>query len=371
MSAKILDMGIRALQAGSRAEGIRLIRIALKQNALPAELRAIAYLWLAETSGDAAERVRYLGLAVSADPNNADARARLAQALTPDPTPPPVTLPETGPLSPPHGTPQPGPAAAAAPPGPASRVNAADYVARIIGGPAGAGTGVLLDDGFVATTRHIVGSLERLTVEFHGVGQMPAVVVRSSPELDLALLRVDHRVPTLIPITPLARVPDDAPLTAVSFTGAMIEGRQRPTRRAMAAHWIPTTITRLPDAGGDLLFDEQLYLVGLLTDNTSRTSEHRFGLHISAIRHALDALRSETRERRRYCSACGSASRAGGAGLYYCEICGATLPEAVALQRQPIAGAEAYYPRGARCARCGGEAGFYGGHCLRCGADKS
>ncbi|MCS7070112.1 MAG: hypothetical protein NZM00_01290, partial [Anaerolinea sp.] len=128
MSTRILDMGIRALQAGSRAEGIRLIRIALKRNTLPAELRAIAYLWLAETGGDAAQRVHYLRLAADADPNNADARARLAQALAPASIPP-ATLPKTGPLSPPHGPPPPAPPALPVDPGPASRVNVADYVA--------------------------------------------------------------------------------------------------------------------------------------------------------------------------------------------------------------------------------------------------
>lgn len=369
MSTRILEMGIRALQAGSGEEGIRLLRIALKQNALPPELRAIAYLWLAETSRDAADRVRYLGLAASADPNNADARARLAQAMAPTAAPP-VTLPATGPLAPSHGTP---PAAPVMPPTAApaaSKVNVADYVARIIGGPAGAGTGVLIADGIIATTRHVVGSLERVTVEFHGMAQVAAIVVRSYPEFDLALLNVDHRVAGMLPITPLPRVPDDAPLIAVSFAGEMIEGRQRPTRRAMAAHWIPTTITRLPDAGGDPLFDDQLYLVGLLTDNTSRISEHRFGIHISAIRRALDALLSESRERRLYCPTCGSGSRAGAAGLYYCETCGATMPVARSIQRGPRSGTEAYYPRGARCNHCGAEAGFYSGRCLRCGAAK-
>lgn len=386
MTPTILHMGITALQAGSTVEGIRLIRIALKGtgtqgSGLPAQLRAIAYLWLAEAhTDDPAARRQYLALAVQADPTNTDARARLAADIAPASPPPPapqttsqtvaaVPPPAYVPAAPPQVYTPPPAQAASAPVAP-GQVNVADYVARIIGGPAGVGTGIFVAEGIIATTRHITGSTERLMAEVYGVPQMPALVVRAFPELDLAFLRVEHRVPGMLPITPLPRVPDDAVLTAVSYAGDMIEGQQRPTRRALAAHWIPTTLTRLPDAGGDPIFDDQLYLVGLMTDNTSRTSDHRYGLHITAIRRALETWLAEARERRAYCPTCGASSRAGAAGLHYCETCGGVMPAARSAVRVPQTGTELYYPRGAMCAACRGEIGFYGGHCLRCGAAK-
>jgi len=52
MSHRTLEMGIAAVQRSSLAEGARLIRIAIKSGELSPEVRAIAFLWLAETQSD-------------------------------------------------------------------------------------------------------------------------------------------------------------------------------------------------------------------------------------------------------------------------------------------------------------------------------
>ena len=141
----------------------------------------------------------------------------------------------------------------------------------------------------------------------------------------------------------------------------------------MAAHWIPTTTTRLIDAGGNPIFDERNYLVGMMTKNTSRTSGHMFGVHVAAIRQKVDQyVREAQAEKRIYCPECGNASRAAGAGFFYCEQCGGITPPARAMQRYPIPQADAYYESGRICCVvCGSTAGLYQNTCLRCGSSAA
>jgi hypothetical protein len=356
MSRKALELGISAIQQGNTAEGARLIRIALNDPSLTADVRAIACVWLAETSPDPAFRRACYTAALEAQPGSADIQARLA-ALDSLPAPAPAApVRATASTAPVHSAP-----------------NGADHLLTVIDGPNGAGTAVAVTpDGMIATTRRVIGGLERATIALPGGRQVYAVVVRSFPELDLALLQLPSPAPALLPISPLPRVPDDAPLVAISADGAVTRATQRPTRRALAPHWIPTTVTALSDAGGAALFDDRMQLVGIMTTCFSlASSSYLYGIHISAIRRAAESARAEAAaERLRYCPNCGSGSRAAGQGYFYCEVCGSVTPEARSVRRYPVPTAAAYYePVGkARCPQCNATVGSHNGHCLRCGA---
>ncbi len=360
MSHRTLEMGIAAVQKGSLAEGARLIRIAIKEGGLSPQMRAIAYLWLGETQSDPQQKRASYGEALAADPSNAEARQRLAALLTAQlPSTPNTRTTETHTMSAVQPTAQ-----------PTDGINIADHVANVIGGPNGPGTAFFVaQDGLLATTRHVVGGLQRVTVELHIGRQLQGTVVRAYTDLDLCLIHVDHNPGSLLPITPLPRVPENTPLTIVTYSGEVIRSAERPTNRVMAAHWIPTTAARLLDAGGNPLFDERNYLVGMMTKNTSRTSGHLFALHIAAIRRMVETFSREARtESRVYCPDCGNASRAVGAGFFYCEQCGSTTPPARSMARYPIPQADAYYESGRiRCTVCGSMAGMYNNVCVRCG----
>jgi hypothetical protein len=353
-------MGIAAVQKGSTDEGARLIRIAIKSGDLSPQMRAIAYLWLGETQSDPQQKRASYGEALAADPNNAEARTRLASLLTQQlPSSSPARTTET------HTV-----ASVTATPAQDGGVNIADHVAHIIGGPNGPGTAFFVSqDGLLATTRHVVGGLQKVTVELHIGRQLQGTVVRAYTDLDLTLVHVDHNPGSLLPITPLPRVPDETPLTIVTYNGEIIRSSERPTNRVMAAHWIPTSAAKLLDAGGNPIFDERNYLVGMMTKNTSRTSGHMFALHIAAIRRMVDTFVREARtESRVYCPECGNASRAVGAGFFYCEQCGSTTPPARSMNRYPIPQADPYYETGRiRCTVCGSMAGMYNNICVRCG----
>lgn len=354
MSLRALEMGIKAVQMGSRAEGARLLRYALKQDGRSATLdgdqRATAYVWLAETSDDPASKRSYYAAALqhARDPGlNAEIRARLSALTAPMPSVmPPSSLPP------------------AETPAPSANVNVALMVARVLDGAHGAGTAVFLD-GMWVTTRHVVGGAERLTVELHQHGQIAAAVAVSSPEHDLALLIIGHTPPGALPT---AALPEDreTPLVALAFDGTATYGAYRPTRRTMAAHWLPTDIKALPDAGGDPLFDDANRLVGIMTVNTARSADHLFAVTVDAARRLIAAYR-QSGGAGVYCPACGSRSAALAAGYAYCERCGAVGTTAPAVRRSLPGSDQPYRVGGAPCATCGAAAGSYKGRCLRCG----
>jgi hypothetical protein len=385
MPFRSMEQGIAAIQAGNLAEGARLLRIALKSDAITGSLRAIACMWLAETSPDHEFKRTCYQEALAADPNNQDASQRLAALLatqlppTPAPQPPTAAYAAPSPAyTPPTSTPPmviPGtlsPTQPMQPVGYQAAPTPSYRIAGVIGGPNGPGTAFFVArEGLVATTRYIVGGLEHLTVELENRRQVLGRVVRTFPEVDLAILHVEQQVSDLMPMSPQPQVPDHARLRAVSSSGQAVTGKKRGTKRIMAAHWFPTDIVRPPDAGGNPVFDDNHYLLGMLTKNIDRSSGCVYGLHIAAIYRFVEQFKQEAFANRSalYCPGCGGLSRAAAVGGYYCEVCGSTMPQAQEINRLPQPQLMGLYFEQSRitCTHCNGTVGFYNGQCLRCG----
>jgi len=125
----------------------------------------------------------------------------------------------------------------------------------ILDGPNGKGTGFFLStDGMIATTRYVASGKENITVSLDGTRQMIGRVVRSYPELDLALIKLDLEISHLLPFSTLPAVPENMELTAVVHNGEMLRGRCRPTKREIKAHWFPTTFRQIGDVGGSPVY---------------------------------------------------------------------------------------------------------------------
>lgn len=395
MSFRYVEQGIAAIQAGNLDEGGRLLRIALKDATLTGGIRAIACLWLAETTSDPTAKRAYYDAALAADPDNPDIRHRVdrwiaSQLPTPPPpstvptvTPPPqpavMVLPQVD-YSPPPPDTLPGMPAQPAvfpPGGVPQRINNDGYyrITSVIGGPNGPGTAFFVSrDGLLASTRYVVGGAETVTIELEAGYQLPGRVARSYPEIDLALIYVQHPVNELMPVTPLPRIPEETPLTALTYDGRTLRGSLRTTRRVLLPHWFPTTITQVADAGGNPVFDDNRYLVGMLTRNASASSSNLYGVHISAILRMVETFKQEMSQGKQvYCVSCGELSRAATGGGYYCECCGALMPRAVTAPRRSRDAVNQYYYEQNRipCRYCGATVGFYQGRCLRCGREQT
>lgn len=396
MQMRSMEQGIQSIQAGNLEEGARLLRIALKDPALSGQLRAVALMWLAETNADPQHKINCYKEALAADPGNQDVHQRMAYILStqlpkdqPRPqssatstetTPAqPTSTPQAAPPQPTSvpGMPQPAPMTPAQPQQPpGAQYSGGGYfrTVGVIGGPNGDGTAFFIaHQGLLATTRYVVGGVEHLTVALDTGRNVPGHVVRAFPELDLALIQTEIQVSNLLPVAQQLYLPDDARLTAIAHNGRVMSGQRRATKRQLAQHWIPTTISRLEDAGGNPLFDERNYLVGMLTHNMSRSSGYYYGLLISSILKAMETFNRERAEdsQRAYCPSCGMASRAPGSRLFYCEVCGGTLPYAQQATRFPVPQAAGFYGENMHqpCPHCGARVGYYNGACLRCGGE--
>lgn len=376
-----IQQAIEVIQAGHLAEGARLLRYALRDDSVQGELRATALTWLAEAVESDDEKIQCYQQALQADPDYAPARQRLAQLMQPaPPPPPPPTIPESQPpppapvYEPPHSTPaqpaQPAsyPSFSDTPPQSSQRYNAVGVIAN----DQRRGSGFFItDNGLIATTRTVTGAQEHLMVELEPGAQMPGRVVRSFPEMDVALVYVEQAVSDLLPFSPFADIPANTAITITPWQQPPVNGLRRETGRTLAPHLFPTDITHNSDGGGAPVFDERQALVGMITRNISSSSAHVYGVHLAAIRRCVDTFLLEMRAngQRMYCANCGFASAVAASGGYYCEACGAIMPHAQNQSRVFSATMTRYYHENhpVACSVCGAQAGFNEGRCLRCG----
>lgn len=383
MPFRSMEQGIQAIREGKRQEGARLLKIALKSPDLKGSMRATAYLWLAETKDSPQAKVQCYRDGLEADPDHKALNKRMAafysEDLPSESTTRQVVPPTEVPPAPPPAT------AAVYNPMPATPPTNVDNGAQelknfyrtvgILGGPNGAGTGFFVHkDGIIATTRFVVGGSTEITVELEPQFRVRGEVVMSFPEIDVALVKTNLTVNQLLPFSKQPRIPDNAPLTAVSYNGRVMSGQSRPTQSRIRPEWFTTTINVTADAGGNPVFDGYNSVVGMLTRNTNRTSPYFFGALIDPILRFVYRYEHEARDPQSvsYCPSCGALSRAGKLGGYYCETCGSLLPEKDNVRRFPISSPqlEAVYGENIHrpCPHCQVRVGYFDdGRCLRCG----
>ncbi len=113
MSVRSLQQGIEAIQQGHLEEGARLLRLAIRDDALAPHLKATAFAWLSNTQEDVNFKIECYQKAVAADPQNATYAQHLntlmaSQVPTPQkPPPPPPPDPYAAPYQQPPQNPNP------------------------------------------------------------------------------------------------------------------------------------------------------------------------------------------------------------------------------------------------------------------------
>ena len=174
--------------------------------------------------------------------------------------------------------------------------------------------------------------------------------MRSFPEYDLALIRTQLTVPYIRDMTLENAIAPETPLIADDYTEAEALGMVRPVKRPLPEGWFVTTFSEenvTPAFIGAPIMDQRPGefkgdLVGMLTRNAGKNSGYWYGLHVTMIRRKVEEYYAELRRMPNalYCGSCGSLSKAGSDGLYYCETCGALFPQYEKIPRHP-------HPRGA------------------------
>ena len=338
MPYRNLQQGVKAIREGRIQEGSRLLQIALRSDDLSGGLRATALVWLARTTDDPQQQLAYYQHAVIADPDNADAQQGLAS----------LTGESSGESTAPPSTPPPAADAAtltaeddssarpinyqnveqSEPPLPqslrsiqaSSQQASADSHAGVhvlaVAGPNGTASGFFVTPGgMVATTRFAVSGAVEATITLQDGQRLRGQVVRSFPQLDLALIETGHAVNTLPPVSPAEQVPENVELIVLVHSGKARRGQRRSTRSRLKSEWFPTTFARqeMGDIGGNPIYNAQGTLVGMLTNNANRTSSYVFGVNVLAIFRGIDQYQQEIEAGARvvYCAACGNLSRAG------------------------------------------------------------
>jgi hypothetical protein len=277
---------------------------------LPKELRAYAFVILADTYLTQAEKRACYSEALVLLPGHVEALRGLGQVALP---PPPNKKPAIAP-----------------PPPPSHRPDLVDFfpVVGILDGPEGIGSAFFISrDGLLATTRHVVGGCETVTVELAEGRRVKGTIVWSSPSLDLALIETPYTVHSLMTLTSPAPMPDQ-PLTVHSYRQDLLYTKLRQTVRTISEGWFPTDLTGLWDEGGGPILNRDNAVVGMVTRNCSRSTPHVYALSLSIILEAAKRYQAQVTEGlpRRYCSACGQRSWRDAAQTV-CLHCGTSFSE--------------------------------------------
>ena len=145
---------------------------------------------------------------------------------------------------------------------------------------AGAGSGFLVDgDGLVLTNAHVVEQSPYLAVQFDAQHKVPAQLLASDPEKDLAVLRVNLSAFPGAVVTPLAH-PGEGKAPVVEgervFTIGSPFGKEKTLTMGVVSkieeHEIYSDISVNPGNSGGPLFDYQGLVVGITAARRERLS---------------------------------------------------------------------------------------------------
>jgi hypothetical protein len=380
MSTRSFEQAVQLFQQGQREEAARMFQILVQDAHLPANVRASAYIWLAETNDHVGFKVQCYQQALQLEPNNQDAKMRLDYWMAQQSPPPP-------------SNPTPAPQQGFNPPAPQQSFNQQtpqqeilqltgdQRTVAIVDAPSGLATGIFLtQEGLVVTTRHAVRGELDVSVRLLDGRALRGQVIRSFPEYDIAFIQLPVQVQHLLPLSQQKRVAEKSRLIVIAHQQNPIATERRQTAHQSAPTWFPTTLMNgsITGAGGEVVLamndqNKRQEVVGLLTRNYNRATGFLYGVHISAIRQCYAIYRQETQFPSGadvYCNACGNISRAPSFSGVYCETCGTTLHHALErtilhdpamLQRYDD---DEYAP----CPHCQARAGRnQEGECMRCG----
>ena len=346
---------IQLVKAGEREPAAALLAQLVDDTELDKHSRAVASLWLAETSDDRHFKINCLRRALAFERHNTQVQQVLDQLLAEVSARPGQDSSQTT--------------------GTAIRLAQPPLVVGISGGSNGPGSGIFLDTrGTVATTSYVVGGAQKVAVDIDATQPLDSQVVRRYPDSDLALIKTPVALDQLDTIAPGGMILKDEPFMALGFGGSKLRGKLRDPGGSGVGGWLHTNIqpAMMPDAGGNPLIDGNGQAHGILTRNIDHASGCACAISMSQIMTLANQYWQEhiLLPDAGYCACCGSRTRASVYGGVHCETCGARLADDAVLTLGTLDRGRLSQLFGENqsraCPNCEARAGFYGGCCLRC-----
>jgi len=174
----------------------------------------------------------------------------------------------------------------------------------------GEGSGFIVDpDGYILTNHHVVATPARIRVRLADKRELPAVLVGSDPNTDLALLKVS--APKPLPVVPLGdsdklRVGDwvfaigNPYRLEHSVTAGVVSSKGRKIYDASFDSYIQTDAAINPGNSGGPLVNTDGQAIGINSAVSTQGQGIGFAVPINVAREILDQLRSHGRVTRGY-----------------------------------------------------------------------
>ena len=169
----------------------------------------------------------------------------------------------------------------------------------------GEGSGFIVDpDGYILTNHHVVATPARIRVRLADKRELPAVLVGSDPNTDLALIKVS--APQPLPVVPLGdsdklRVGDwvfaigNPYRLEHSVTAGVVSSKGRKIYDASFDSYIQTDAAINPGNSGGPLVNTSGEAVGINSAVSTQGQGIGFAVPINVAREILDQLRSHGR----------------------------------------------------------------------------
>jgi serine protease Do len=164
----------------------------------------------------------------------------------------------------------------------------------------GEGSGFVIDsDGYILTNQHVVASPARIRVRFADKRELPAVLVGSDPNTDLALIKVDATALPVLPLGDSDRIRVGDWVCAIgnpyrfdhSVTVGVVSSKGRKIYDASFDSYIQTDAAINPGNSGGPLINADGEAIGINSAMTSHGQGIGFAVPINVARPVLEQLR--------------------------------------------------------------------------------
>ncbi|MCP4417833.1 MAG: trypsin-like serine protease [Chloroflexi bacterium] len=235
------------------------------------------------------------------------------------------------------------------------------------------GSGVLIDkEGVIATNRHVVGTAQKVKVQFNNGDEYIGEVIRSYQDIDLAFLKVAVKENHFAKLEEKNPLKIGQSLFAIghplglqnTFTRGIVSALGREIH---GVKYIQTDASINPGNSGGPLFNEYAEVIGINTMILRQSQGLGFALPVEVVR---DRYRSVKKNligmfSTEYCGICGKNSKS----LRFCQHCGVELDDRYQLSRM-FRKSQIQVPengRSVRCTACRAVNSEDGDYCRFCG----